>query len=93
MALAVVGAAADALSSARYGLDFRDFLIGGARFIAGTNLYEGSGAVNGFIGLPFQALFHAPEAAIYAVSPAAALGLAARLLLTRRAVVARPPRA
>jgi alpha-1,2-mannosyltransferase len=56
-----------------YGADFRDFLSGGRRFLAGTNLYEGSGAYNGMIGPPFQAVLHAPFAAIEAASPAAAI--------------------
>lgn len=69
LALVVVAAVVDGWSASRYGADFRDFVSGGSRFIAGTNLYEGSGAYNGMIGPPFQGLFHAPFAAIYAVNP------------------------
>jgi hypothetical protein len=73
--LTLAAAAVAAWSAAHYASDFRDFMSGGARFIAGTNLYEGSGAFNGFIGPPFQALFHAPVAAIFRISPAIALAL------------------
>lgn len=71
--LAIAAAVIDAWSAAHHGPDFRDFLSGGARLIAGTNLYEGSGAYNGFIGPPFQAMLHAPFAAIAIASPSAAL--------------------
>lgn len=75
IALAVVAAILDAWSSAHYAPDFRDFMSGGARFIANANLYEGSGAFNGFIGPSFQAMFHAPVAAIFAINPNVALAV------------------
>jgi hypothetical protein len=73
--LAVAAAIIDAWECAQYSQDFRDFVSGGARFIANTNLYEGSGAYNGFIGPPFQALFHVPIASLFAISPAVALAV------------------
>jgi hypothetical protein len=73
--LAVAAAIIDAWECTRYSQDFRDFVSGGARFIANSNLYEGSGAYNGFIGPPFQALFHVPVASIFAIKPAAALAI------------------
>lgn len=74
-ALAVIGALAAVWSAAHYALDFFDLMSGGLRFIAGTNLYEGNGAFHGFIGPPFQALFLAPGAALFAVRPAVMLAL------------------
>jgi alpha-1,2-mannosyltransferase len=81
LVLVVVGAAVDAWSAAHYSYalynspDFRDFMSGGARFVAGSNLYEGSGAFHGFVGPPFQALVFAPLSAIFASHPNVALAL------------------
>lgn len=75
IALIVAAALVDAWSSAHHGDDFRDFMSGGLRFIAGADLYEGVGLYHAMIGPPFQGLFHVPFAALYAAAPDVALAL------------------
>jgi len=73
--LAVIFVAANTANALNKGGDALVYFEGGRRFLRGLSLYEGSGAADGFIGPPFQAVFFAPFAAIAATNL-----IAARLL-------------
>ena len=67
VAMAIAATAASVIASwsaFRYGFDYLDLLTGGHRFLAGTDLYAGSGPAYGFVGPPFEAMFVAPFAAV-----------------------------